>query len=112
MARNFVQPGETLTFTAPYDVASGAGFLVGVVFAVALNAALSGKTVEGNRVGVWTLAKATGEAWTDKTTKLYWDNTAKKVTSTSTSNTLIGVAAAGAASGDTSGKVLLNGTIA
>lgn len=112
MARNFVQPGETLTFAAPYDVASGAGFLVGVVFAVALNAALSGKPVDGRRVGVWNLAKATGEAWTVHTTKLYWDNAAKKVTSTSSGNTLIGVAAAGAASGDTTGKVLLNGTIA
>lgn len=111
MAANFVQPGDTLTCTAPYDVASGAGFLVGVLFAVALNAALSGKPVEGRRVGVWNLAKATGEAWTAYTTKLYWDNTNKRLTSTSSGNTYVGIAAAGAASGDTVGRILLHGAI-
>lgn len=107
MARNFVQPGDTITLTAPYDVASGAGVQVGVVFGVALTAALSGAPVEAKRSGVWDITKKTGEAWVAFTTKLYWDNTNKVVTSTASTNVLIGVAGATQASGDTVGRVLL-----
>lgn len=107
MARNFVQPGDTLTLTAPYDVASGAGLQVGVVFGVALAVALSGAPVEAKRNGVWDLAKATGQSWVAFTTKLYWDNTAKNVTSTASTNLLIGVAGATQASADTVGRVVL-----
>lgn len=111
MARNYIQPGDTLTFAAPYAVSSGGGFLVGVLFAVALGDAANGATVEGKRTGVFNLAKATGQAWTAYVTKLYWDNTGKLVTSTSSGNTLIGVAALNQASGDTTGRVLLTGQI-
>lgn len=111
MARNFVQPGSTLSFTAPYAVASGAGMLVGAVFAVALNAAGNGAPVEGKIDGVWDLAKATGEAWTAYTTKVYWDNANKRLTSTSAGNTLVGVAVQNQASGDTTGRARLNGTV-
>jgi len=106
MAKNYVQPGDTLTVPAPYDVASGAGLLVGSLFGVALAAALSGAPVEIRTRDVWDLAKATGLAWTFGV-KLYWDNTAKNVTTTSASNTLIGVAAAIQASGDTVGRIKL-----
>ena len=50
--KNSWQRGETLTLTAPYDVASGAGFKVGLIFAIAASAALSGQPVEGQTVGV------------------------------------------------------------
>ncbi|AJR24556.1 DUF2190 family protein [Sphingobium sp. YBL2] len=112
MARNFVQPGDTLTFTAPYAVASGAGMLVGAVFAVALNAAALGAPVEGRVVGVWDLPKAAGEAWVAYTTKVYWDNTNKRLTSTSAGNTYVGVAVQNQASADTTGRAKLNGTVA
>lgn len=111
MARTFVQPGDTLTLTSPYDVASGAGVLVGAVFGVALIAALTGAPVEAKRTGVFDLPKATGQAWVAFTTKLYWDNTNKVVTSTASANVLIGVAAATQASGDATGRVLLTGQI-
>ena len=55
--------------------------------------------------------KATGEAWT-MGQKLYWDNTAKKFTTTATSNTLCGYAAAPAASADTTGSVDFNSNAA
>lgn len=112
MARNFIQPGDTITVAAPYAVAAGAGLLSGVVFAVALAAAAQNAPVEARRVGVFDLAKATGQAWVADTTKLYWDNTAKNVTSTASGNTLIGVARQSQASGDTIGRVLLTGQIA
>lgn len=92
--------------TAPYAVAAGAGFLKGAVFAVAFADAANGATVVGHRNGVFTLAKATGQAWTVGAL-LYWDDTAKNVTTTSTSNTLIGFADVAAGSSDTTGDVFL-----
>lgn len=111
MARNFVQTGEALTFIAPYAVTSGAGMLVGVMFAVALADAAINTPVEGRRLGVWDLAKTTGQAWVADTTKLYWDNTARKVTTTSAGNVFIGVARQSQAAGDVIGRVLLTGQV-
>lgn len=109
--KNYVQDGTTLPLIAPYDVASGAGFLVGAIFAVACAAALSGAPVEGKTKGVFDLARVTG-ASTDWTagTRLYWDNTAKVITKTASGNTLIGVALTAAAIGDATGRVRLNGS--
>ena len=113
MARNFVQEGDVMDLTAPYDVASGAGFLVGSLFAVALGAASNGGAVRGKTTGVFDLVKAASQAWTVGV-KVYWDNTAKNCTTTVGSNTLIGVAAAavGSGAGETTGRVRLNGTAA
>jgi predicted RecA/RadA family phage recombinase len=110
MARNFVQPGETLTLIAPRTLASGDGFVVGGIFAVALAAASVGKPVEARRVGVWDLTKAAGAAWTAGQ-KVYWDNTAFNVTATVGSNTLIGAATQAAASPAVVGRVLLTGQV-
>lgn len=108
--KNFVQDGDTLTLAAPYALTSGQGFLVGSLFAVANADAANGATVEGSTEGVFDLAKATGQAWTQGV-KVYWDNTAKNVTTTLTSNTLIGVATAAAVSGATVGRVYVTGQI-
>jgi len=110
MAGNFIEPGETLPLTAPYDVASGAGFLVGSIFAVALSAVTSGNSVQGKRRGVFDLVKNTGEAWTQGQL-VYWDNTNKRCTTTATSNKLIGAAVQAQASGDTIGRVVLTGQV-
>lgn len=92
--------------TAPYAVVAGAGFLKGAAFAVAFAAAANGAVVVGYRQGVFTLAKTAGQAWTVGAL-LYWDDTAKSVTTTSTSNTLIGFADIAAGSADTTGDVFL-----
>jgi len=112
MARTFVQPGDTVTLTAPYDVTSGGGIQVGIVFAVALLSALSGQPVEAKRTGIWDVPKATGQAWVAWTTKLYWDNTNKVVTTTASTNLFIGVPSQNQASGDTVGRALLHGQLA
>lgn len=104
--RNYVQDGDTLPLIAPYDVSAGGGMLIESLFAVAIAAALSGAAVQGRTRGVIDLTKATGQAWT-LGAKLYWDNSAKNVTTTSSGNTLIGVAVLAAASGDTVGRVKL-----
>jgi predicted RecA/RadA family phage recombinase len=98
--------GHTIPFTAPYDVPAGGGALVGSMFVVAIAAVLSGGSGQGRTVGVIDMAKATGQAWTQGV-KLYWDNTAKNLTTTAGGNTLVGVAAQAQASGDTVGRIKL-----
>jgi predicted RecA/RadA family phage recombinase len=108
MAKNHVQPGETITLLAPYDVAAGDGFLVGSIFAIALYAALSGAAVEGRTVDVWDIKKTAAQTFTQGA-KVYWDNTAKSVTGISSGNSLIGIATQAAGGADASARVRLNG---
>ena len=107
--KNFVQRGEIITLVAPYDVAAGAGLLVGAIFGVATSPALSGATVEAAVSGVFELPKTSAQAWTVGA-KVYWDDTNKRCTTVATDNTLIGVAVEAVASGagDTIGRVRLN----
>jgi predicted RecA/RadA family phage recombinase len=111
--KNYVQQGQRIEGLAPYDVASGGGFLIGVTFAVAAFTAVSGSPIVGEREGIFDMAKPGSQAWTAWTTKLYWDNSAKLVTSVSSGNTLIGVAAAavGSGAGETTGRALLTGQL-
>ena len=107
--KNFVQPGEVLTLTAPYALTSGDGFKVGGIIALATADAANGAPVEGVVAGVYDVKKTSAQAWTVGL-KLYWDDTAKEFTSTSTSNTLAGVAGAVAANPSAIGRVRLNGS--
>jgi predicted RecA/RadA family phage recombinase len=110
MSTNKIQDGVLLTIPAPADVASGAFVRVADIAGVAVNSALSGADVVIDTEGVFELPKATGEAWT-LGARLYWDATAGKFTTTSTSNTRVGAAAVAALSADTIGVVKLNGVI-
>jgi len=104
---NFVKSGDHLTLAAPYDVLSGGGFKVGNVFGVAANDTLSGADVECTVEGVYDLAKdASTFAQGDLA---YWDDSAKKVTSTVGSNLLIGAVEAAAATGVATVRVNLFG---
>lgn len=96
--------------TAPYATADGGGVLVGAIFAVAMAAVASGAKGVFQRRGIFTLPKATGEAWTEGQ-KVYWDNTNRRLTTTASANTLVGAAAQAQLAGDTSGKALLTGQI-
>ena len=109
--KNYVQPGSTLTLTAPYAVTSGDGLLVGSIFGVAAGDAASGATVEAALTGVFDLTKIGSQAWTVGA-KVYWDDTNKRCTTVATDNTLIGVAveAVAGGAGDTIGRVRLNGS--
>ena len=104
---NFVKSGDNLTLAAPYDVLSGGGFKVGNVFGVAANDTLSGADVECEVEGVYDLAKdASVFAQGDLA---YWDDAAKKVTSTVGSNLLIGAVEVAAATGVATVRVNLFG---
>lgn len=85
--KNYVQPGNTITLTAPYAVTSGDGLLV----------------------GIFDLKKVASQAWSAGD-KVYWDNTNKEATKTATANTAIGVAvdAVAGGAGDLIGRVRLN----
>lgn len=60
--KNYVQPGNTITLTAPYAVASGDGLLVGSIFGIAAGAAALGEPVETALVGVFDITKVGSQA--------------------------------------------------
>jgi predicted RecA/RadA family phage recombinase len=85
--KNFIKNATgPISLVAPYDVSSGDGFLVGTIFAVAAHTAVSGAAVEGLPMGEFDLKKTSAQAWATVGLALYWDNTAKEVTTVSTSN--------------------------
>lgn len=87
----YLQPGEVVSVTAPYDVASGAGCLVGTIFGVAVAGALQGQAAEIRRFGAYGMPKATGTGTGgSEGAAAYWDNGAKKVTAVSSGNTRVG----------------------
>jgi predicted RecA/RadA family phage recombinase len=106
MATNYVQEGKTLNYTAGADITSGQFVLVGTIGGVAKTDIANGKTGAVHVCGVFSLPKASGAV--TQGAKLYWDDSESEVTTTATDNTLIGVAAAAAASGDSNVHVLLN----
>lgn len=108
--KNFIQPGNVITLTAPYNLTSGQGVLVGAVFGVAANDALQGMPVEVVRVGVFALGAVAADTLAIGD-KVYWDNTAKRITKTATNNVLVGAAAAPKSGTETSATVLLDGVI-
>lgn len=105
--KNFVQPGDTLTLTAPYDVASGGGALVGSIFGVATGTVASGDEGEFKTSGVFEMAKTSALA-ISVGDLIYWDNSAKVVNKTNT-NKLVGVAVSAAANPSDTVLVRLNG---
>lgn len=113
MSKNFVQVGSTISCVAPSGgVVGGLAYLLTNLLVVALSTAAVGESFEGKVDGVWKdMPKATGQTWAFGVV-LYWDDTAKKFTTTSTSNKRVGVALAAAASGDTVGTVRLDGVSA
>jgi predicted RecA/RadA family phage recombinase len=104
--KNYIQDGKTITLTAPAGgVVSGVGVLIGALFVVPLFSAGVSESFEARTTGVVQLPKASGAV--TEGAKLYWDNTAKNVTTTATANTFIGYAAGAQASGDATVNVLL-----
>lgn len=102
------QKADNLTLPAPYAVVSGGGALIGSIFGVASTDAASGADCVFVTRGEFTFPKAASQAWTIGQ-KIYWDNTAKVMTSVATNNTLVGVAtkAVGSSAGETVGQIKL-----
>lgn len=107
--RNYIQKGDNITVDSPADVLSGAGVIIGNLFGVANGDAQTGKPVVLSTVGVFDLPKTTANDITVGAA-LYWNDTAKEVTTTASGNTKIGVAIA-AKSGAGAVATRLNGAI-
>lgn len=106
--KNFIQEGNVIGISAPYDVSSGDGVFLTSVFGVATNDALSGADVEIATTGVYDLAKKSTDT-PAVGAKAYWDDTLKHITTTATAMKLVGVFTTAAGNGDTSVNVRLNG---
>lgn len=111
--KNFINSGKVMTFTAPGGgVTSGVALRIGRVVLVPVASVAAGALFDGETEGQFTLAKATGQAWTEGAL-LYWDNANARFTTVSTSNQLAGtVGTGGALSADATGPVRLQGIAA
>ena len=106
--KNYVQPGDSITIAAPANVTSGQGLLVGATFGVIAATALSGQLVTLQITGVFDLPKVAAQT-PAVGALLYWDDTNKNVTTTSSGNTKIGVCCVVPGASDATIRVRLNG---
>jgi predicted RecA/RadA family phage recombinase len=107
MAKKYIQPGDVLDHVAVAVLTSGIGVLIGKRLGVALGNAAIGDTVALQVKGVFDMPKLSTDVIAQGDL-LYWDNTNKRLTSTATSNTLAGYAAAASASGVATVHIALN----
>lgn len=109
MAKNYIKPGDHLTFTAAADTASGAGVLLGTVLGVSLTTVANGAVGEAGVEGVWELPKlstAVIAAWARPS----WDVSASQfIVASEATGDLVGgaVAIEAAGAGTTTVKVKL-----
>jgi predicted RecA/RadA family phage recombinase len=109
--KTFVQNGDVVTVTAPANVSSGDGVLVGALFGIAAYDADMGAAVEMHRRGVYDVEKAPSQGWSQGDA-VYWDSDNDRATTVDT-GVPIGAAAVDVGSGasDTTGRVVLIPTI-
>lgn len=107
MARNYVQPGEVMDYTAPAAITSGSAIKVGSRIGVALSDIASGATGPVQMSGVFSQPKLSTDVVTQGAL-LYWDDTNDRLTLTASGNTLAGYAFAAAGNGATTVAIKLN----
>jgi len=108
--KNKVQNGGAITVIAPYAVFSGQGVQVGGLFGVAACDAVQGSAVEIERMGVYDITALQTDTG-NPGAKIYWDNTARRLTTTATNNTVVGCLTAAKTASDTAARVLLDGVV-
>lgn len=108
--RNYIQKGENLTLPAPYNVASGDGALIGSIFGIAAEDALSGADVDLVTVGVFAIKKTSALAISVGDI-VYWHDDTKLVNKTSASGVRVGVAVQAAANPSPTVAVRLDGSV-
>ncbi|MBQ4824153.1 DUF2190 family protein [Leisingera sp. HS039] len=107
--KNYVQPGNVLTFTASEAVSAGQGVLQGSLFGVACTSAETGEQFEAQLTGVFELPKASGAL--SQGAKAYWSDANQQISGTATGNALIGAIAEDAQDAAELVRVRLNGTV-
>lgn len=109
MARTFIQPGDTLSLTAPSGgVTAGTPVLIGSLLVIPQSSVAETLPFEGMVVGVHSLAKTSAQAWTEGQ-KIHWNTGTSKADSDGTTGPVIGVAVAVADNPSATGVVRLNG---
>lgn len=104
--KNYVCSGERIDVTVPAGgLTSGQVYLLGTKVVVMVTGGVEGDVCEAATEGVFTIPKATGAV--SKGQALYWDDTAKNLTTTVGSNTYAGYAFAAALSADATVQVVL-----
>lgn len=106
--RNYVQPGAYITVTAAAAASSGEGVKIGNLFGVASGDAAIGDKLVLTTQGVFDLPKVSANTFAVGAL-VYWDDTAKVVTSTASGNTRVGLAVTTAANPSASVNVRLDG---
>jgi predicted RecA/RadA family phage recombinase len=92
MAKNYIQPGHTITVAAPTGgVLSGNGVLIGTLFGIAQYDAVEGADVEILTEGVVEIGK-TSALQIGVGDRLFWDATNKVVNKTATAQVCVGIA--------------------
>jgi predicted RecA/RadA family phage recombinase len=106
--KNFIQHGNTLSLAAPYALDAGDGALIGSIFGVASCDAENGASVELVTTGVFTLPKVSTDVIAIGA-PLYWDDSAKLITTDddSAANPQVGVAVSAAGNPSASVNVKL-----
>lgn len=102
--KNYVQKGENITVTAAAAATSGSGVLVGNLFGIAAGDAAIGADLDLVTVGVFTMPKVATDAFTVGA-PVYWDDTAKLVTTDDNTGNNPEVGLAVTAAGNPSGSV-------
>lgn len=101
--------GDRITMAAPANVTVGVPILFGTMFGIPESTQASGEQVSMRIKGMQKVPKVAAQAWATVGAKVYWDDTAKNVTTTASGNSLIGCVGKPALSADTVGYVVLNG---
>lgn len=107
--RNYVQPGKTITLTAPAGgVIAGTGYIIGGLFVVAQDTVDAGAEFEGLTEGVVDLAKTAAVAFTEGA-KVSFDSATHAALAPAVGKFPIGAAVQAAAGGDATVRVRLDG---
>lgn len=108
MAKNFIQPGDTVTIPAPAAVTSGGVVIAGNIAGIAQGDAASGEPVDVKTSGVWQLPKVAADNVT-LGAPIHWASGTGLATITASGNRKIGVAVEAAAASTGTVKVRLSG---
>lgn len=109
MAKNYVQDGEVLTYTAGATaIASGAVVLMGKRIGISLSDIPANGSGSVAVTDVWSIAKLSTDV-VAQGDLLYWDSANSRLTTTASGNTLAGYAFAAAGNGVTTVNIKING---
>ncbi|WP_367354113.1 DUF2190 family protein [Agrobacterium pusense] len=105
--KNYRGPADTVEVTAPADVNSGDGVLIGKLFGVAEVSAKAGERFNIARKGLFTLPKTKAQGWAEGSV-LYWDGAKATTADNGGASPKIGYAAADAINPSDFGEVLVD----